>query len=221
MCAACFVVLLAVGAQASAHQGNPDFRSELSGVNPAGLGEGLQFSVGNYDDFIALSNRSGKTVEVAGYRGEPYLRFLPDGKVEGNVRSPAWFLNRDRYGEGKVPAGADADLRPVWKVVSDESRFAWHDHRAHWMGKGIPPQVVDRGVRTEVFEYSIPIRIDGQSAELTGSLYWVGSRQGVPIWPFALLGLGVIGGAVFLFFRRRRAGRGAISTKSTQSGGPR
>lgn len=197
--------LLATGpSTASAHQGDPNYRSELDGVVPTALGDRLDFSVGNYDDFIALSNRSGETVLVMGYRGEPYLRFLGNGQVEANTRSPAWFANRDRYAETAVPGAADPDAVPRWKTVATEGRYSWHDHRSHWMGKGVPPQVTDRSRRTEVFDYAIPIRVADRPAELTGTLFWVGSGGGAPVWPFVLLGGLVLGGVGWLLYRRRR-----------------
>jgi LPXTG-motif cell wall-anchored protein len=191
-------------AEAPAHQGDPNYRSELSGVSPAGLAGGLDFSVGNYDDFIALSNRSGLAVVIEGYRGEPYLRFLPNGIVQANTRSPAWFANRDRYAETSIPERADPDARPRWKTVSEEGRYAWHDHRSHWMGKGDPPQVEDRSVRTEIFDYSIPIRVDDRPGALRGTLFWVGSGGGPEVWPFLLLGGIAVGGAGWVLLRRRR-----------------
>ena len=203
---ACALATLARPPISVAHQGDPNYRSELEGVRPAALADGLDFSVGNYDDFIALSNRSGETVVIDGYRGEPYLRFRPDGVVSVNTRSPAWFANRDRYGEVGVPGSADPDAPPRWKRLGDEGRYAWHDHRSHWMGKGLPPQVSDRSVRTEVFGYSIPLEVDGRSADLTGTLYWVGSGGGPTLWPFLILGTVVIAGCTLLLVRRRRSG---------------
>lgn len=200
--------------RADAHQGDPNYRSEIEAVRPGFLADGLTFTVGNYDDFISLSNRSGSTVIVEGYRGEPYLRFLPDGRVEANTRSPAWFANRDRYGEGEVPDFADAEAAPRWKPVGEEGRFAWHDHRSHWMGKGVPPQVTDPSVRTEVFGYSIPLEVDGRRAELTGTLFWVGSGGGAPLWPFLLLGGLAIGAGLVILGRRRAGGHPVGSSDS-------
>ena len=189
---------------ALAHQGDPNYRTELAGIEPASLGNGLSFSVGNYDDFIAFSNRSGRTVLVEGYRGEPYLRFLGDGTVQANTRSPAWFANRDRYGEVAIPAAADPEAPPRWKLVSEEGRYAWHDHRSHWMGEGDPPQVTDRSLRTEIFDFAIPLQVSGRSASLAGTLVWVGSGGGPPAWALLLLGGVLVGGLGWIGIRRVR-----------------
>jgi hypothetical protein len=51
-----------------------------------------------------LENNTGKPILVPGYDGEPYLRFTADA-VYRNERSPATYLNEDRYGGVELPAG--------------------------------------------------------------------------------------------------------------------
>ena len=189
---------------ADAHQGNPNFRSEVTGFAPAI--PGLHAEVLNYDSDIVLTNDSDRTVEVEGYEGEPYLRFLPDGTVEANLNSPAYYLNTDRYGEVEVPANADADADPEWKVVAATGEFSWHDHRSHYMSTSTPPQVTDESRKTKIFDYEIPLRIDGRPAMLDGTLYWVGS-SGFPLLPFVLLGILAVGSVLLVaVVRRRRPG---------------
>ncbi|MCB0830897.1 MAG: hypothetical protein KDB64_08240, partial [Solirubrobacterales bacterium] len=63
---------------ANAHQGNPDYRSEITSVRPAALGQGLKIEIVNFDDHVRLVNQTGKEVVIKGYDGEPYVRLSPD-----------------------------------------------------------------------------------------------------------------------------------------------
>jgi hypothetical protein len=200
------LILVAVPATASAHQGNPNFRSEITSVQPESLGEGLQIEVVNFDDNVRLANHSGKTVLIKGYQGEPYARLLSDGTVEVNLNSPAYYLNDDRYGNVSVPARADAKAAPDWKTVSDDSEFSWHDHRSHYMSPTTPPQVKDESKETKIFDYKIPIEVDGQPAKINGTLTWVGNGSKAPVIPFVILGLAIVAAIGFWIARRRRDG---------------
>ncbi|MEZ5154836.1 MAG: hypothetical protein R2718_01870 [Solirubrobacterales bacterium] len=186
---------------ADAHQGNPNYRSEIRGIAPEV--PGLRAEVLNYDSDIVLTNDSDRTIEVEGYEGEPYLRFAPDGTVEANLNSPAYYLNTDRYGDVDVPAAADAGAAPDWKVVAAGGEFSWHDHRSHYMSTSTPPQVTDEGRRTKIFDYEIPLRVEGRPAALEGTLHWVGS-SGFPLLPFVLLGLFAAGSLLLVVVVRRR-----------------
>jgi hypothetical protein len=188
-------------AQADAHQGNPNYRSEVTGFKPPVAG--LSAEVLNYDSDIVLTNDSDKTVVVEGYEGEPYLRFSPNGYVSANVNSPAYYLNTDRYGNAEVPPNASADAKPEWKYVGATGEFSWHDHRSHYMSTSTPPQVTDESSRTKIFDYEIPLRVDGAPAKLDGTLYWVGT-SGFPLLPFILLGVIALGSVVLVVVVRRR-----------------
>jgi hypothetical protein len=195
----------ATTAGALAHEGNPDYRSEVSGIVPNA--PGVEIEMLNFDDSLELANRGDATVVVEGYDEEPYLRFSPDGKVEVNTRSPAYFLNDDRYADVEVPATADAKAKPVWQRVAATGAYSWHDHRAHYMGTGIPQQVSDQSVRTKVFDYTVPLEVDGRPAAIEGTLYWAGDEDGGP--PVAaLIGLGAfvvicVAGVIVVRLRRR------------------
>lgn len=189
---------------ASAHQGNPNYSSDITLIRPAALADGIELSVKNFDDGLELVNRSGKVVVVIGYDGEPYLRFNPSGLVEVNVNSPSYYLNQDRYADVELPERADADAAPEWKQIDDTGVSYWHDHRSHYMGEGLPTQIADESVETKIFDYRIPMTVDGQPVAAIGSLTWVGSDDSVPILPFVGLALLTIVGGGWLVLRRRR-----------------
>ena len=199
--------LLAPAAVASAHGGNPNYRSVITGVSPRDAG--VEFEVLDYDSYMQLRDRQGKEVVIYGYQGEPYARILPDGSVEVNQRSPAAYLNDARFGNVKVPPIADAEAKPQWKQVDDSGTFIWHDHRMHYMSQSLPPQVTDKGQKTRVFDYEIPISVNGTKGNIDGTLWWVGAASTSPL-PFILVGIVIVlgGGALVLLLRRRRRGEG-------------
>lgn len=197
-------ILGTVPGVAQAHEGNPDYRSEINSVRPASLAEGLSFSVVNFDDHVRLENRSGEDVMILGYDGEPYIRVLADGRVEVNLNSPSHYLNQDRYAEIDLPERADENAEPDWEQVADGGIYEWHDHRSHYMVEGVdPPQVKDESKKTKIFDYEIPIEVDGKPATVDGTLYWAGKDSEPPVIPFVLLGVVVVGAIVFAVRRRR------------------
>jgi LPXTG-motif cell wall-anchored protein len=188
---------------ALAHEGNPDYRSEINAVRPDV--PGVSFEVLNYDADMELIDQSGHEVVIYGYEGEPFARILRDGTVQKNKLSPSTYLNVDRYAEVKVPKSADAKAPPEWETVDQSGTLRWHDHRMHYMSKTTPPQVKDKSKRTKVFDYEIPLRIDGQKGAIEGTLFWVGPAD-TSKTPFLIAGLAIVllGGAAVLIVRRRR-----------------
>ncbi|MFN8161359.1 MAG: SCO family protein [Solirubrobacterales bacterium] len=200
------VAVAGVATAAQAHQGNPNFRSEPDGIRPGQ--PGLSVRVLNFDDSLELTNSSGKGVVVEGYAGEPYVRIDGSGVVSVNTRSPAYYLNDDRYARIALPARADPRAAPAWRRVSQTGTYIWHDHRIHYMASGIPPQVADTGQRTRVFDYRVPILVGGRPAAITGTLYWVGQSSGFPLGPFVGLGAAALVAALGATLLRRRGDAG-------------
>jgi hypothetical protein len=191
----CAAAALAVPSVALAHQGNPNFLSEVQGLSPSVAG--LSVEVLNRDDRLLLRNTSGRTVVIDGYSNEPYARVLGDGTVQVNAQSEAYYLNRDRFADAPIPKGVDGKNPPAWKPVSKTGRFQWHDHRMHYMGKGRPAKVTDPGKRQKVFDWKVPVEVDGRKGSINGTLLWTPP-------PEEKLPLGAIFGLAGLVASRRR-----------------
>ena len=119
-----------------------------------------------FDDRLEIEVEPGHEATVLGYEDEPYVRVLEDGTVEVNRRSPTSYLNEDRFAEVEVPDAADADAAPEWEAVAAQGRYGWHDHRIHYMARDLPPQVTDESVETEVFDWAVPIAVDGDRGRI-------------------------------------------------------
>jgi hypothetical protein len=203
--AAATLVALCASPAAVAHGGGAakGYRSTVTGVVPAA---GIEAAVLDGDDRLQLVVNGDRTVVIEGYEGEPYLRFGPDGVFE-NARSPAAYLNDDRYGQVELPDETDPDAAPRWRSVAPAGRaYDWHDHRIHWMAETYPPVVAaDRSTPHHVFDWKVPGTIDGKPLAITGSLdYEPPPGQRFPrvlLIPLALLV--ALGGALVVLRRRR------------------
>jgi hypothetical protein len=177
---------LAVAGPASAHVGGgaagSDFDGRVTSVSPDL--PGVSVRVLQFGDDLELVNRSDTEVEVPGYEAEPYLRIGPDG-VWRNARSPATYINLDRYGRVTLPGKADPRAEPEWVQLSTEPHYVWHDHRTHWMTRGLLPPVVaaDPGRSHTVSEWTVPIRYGDTPAEVAGVLTWSPPPSPWLVWP--------------------------------------
>jgi len=77
------------------------------------------------------------------------------------------------------------------------------------MSPELPPQVKDRGKRTKIFDWQVPIRVGARPGTVDGQLFWV-PEEGTKAPSVAIVTLIVIAIAglalVFVVRRRRRAG---------------
>ncbi len=198
-------------ATALAHEGDPDYESVVRSAP-----DGVRATVLNGDDRLELVNAGRRDVVVLGYEREPYARLRPGGAVEVNRLSPATYLNDDRFGKVDVPEAADPKAAPAWRRAGGAARFEFHDHRIHWMNPGVPPAVKDRDRRTKVYDWSVPLRVDGRAAEVTGTLWWKGSggdEGGISPIALGAMGALVLGSLALLVVRqrRRRGGGGGVA----------
>jgi hypothetical protein len=203
-------VLAGLGAgRASADPPAPtDYRSEVVSITPPI--DGVEVRVVGGDSFLELVASPGLEVIVFGYDDEPYLRVLADGGIEENQRSPARWLNQNRYATTPVPAEADASAPPVWKRIASGHRWAWHDHRTHWMSS-VPPSGHHAG--HHVVDSVVPLQVDGRAVEVAVVSTLVADSSRLP-W---LLAAG--GALVVTSFVVRRTGRAALAAVASIAAG--
>jgi hypothetical protein len=166
--------LLVPAGPAAAHGGEaPDataYRIEVTEISPAE--PGLKVRVVEAGARLELVNETGRTVEVLGYQGEPYLEVRPDGTYE-NVNSPATYTNQTLDGDTPLPAGASPAAAPQWRRVSGEISVRWHDQRSRWLGDQPPPQAqADPSRSHKVRDWVVPLREGVRTLEVRGSLTW-------------------------------------------------
>lgn len=147
-----------------------NFRTRLTAVPAI---DGLDVAVVDIDGTIELTWTGAGTLIVAGYESEPYLRFDNSGVLQ-NRRSPATYLNQDRYADVDPPAAADASAPPEWQQLSAGRTARWHDHRTHWMSTTPPIQVQQEPDSRHVIieRWEIPLTVAGRSVVLAGMLTW-------------------------------------------------
>jgi hypothetical protein len=167
--------------------GPTDYRSEIVSIEPAAVADGaIDVSIEGGDSFVRIEVQPGHDALVLGYETdpgpEPYLRIDADGRVFRNVLSYATYYNSDRYGGGDIPDIVDNAAEPEWEQVGDGGSWAWHDHRAHYMGT-TKPIGMEPGDAFAIAE--VPLVVDG--TPVTVEVRTV--LQEDPSWWPALLGL--------------------------------
>jgi hypothetical protein len=184
--------------------------SEVRAITPAVEGVDAEVVGGDYQ--LLLTNRSRETVIVKGYDGESYLRFLPDGEVQVNDNSAARYVNADRLGQTSIPEDITPQSPVKWRRVATGGSYRWIDHRIHLTERGTPPQVKDENKRTKIFDWRVPLKVNGRPSRVAGTLTWTpkssSGSSGDLIIALAALALAL---AVFVLavWRRRRRAAGA------------
>jgi hypothetical protein len=208
--------LLASAQPTSAHGGSEadltsDYRTRITEIPDI---DGLDVRAVGLDGTIRLSWTGQGTLVVAGYEGEPYLRFDDTG-VAVNTRSPAAYLNQDRYANTEIPADADPTAEPDWQPTAAGTTYEWHDHRTHWMSPTPPPQAQQDPNRSHVIieRWEIPLDIDGTNTVVAGDLTWAPAP---PLWTWIGLTLFLtLGAAAVLWSRAWRPAAAALAAVGT------
>jgi hypothetical protein len=186
---------LAFAVPASAHGADApdgtDYRTTARALTPAM--PGLTVRAIESGARLELTNRTGRTIEVLGYHGEPYLEVRPDG-VYQNVYSPATYLNQTLDGETEPPATADPTVPPSWQRISTEPVVRWHDQRTHWLEPDLPPQVrTDPQRQHRIRDWTVPLRDNMADLEIRGTLDWLPPPDPVRWWMVTALGALLVG----------------------------
>jgi hypothetical protein len=191
---AAVLAALAVPGAAQAHSGPlaPVATSFVARLGP--LPAGVTARVVDGDQQLWLRVRPGVTVVVLGLQGEPYLRFDGSG-VAVNERSPTAYLNRAV--PEPVPAAASAWRTPRWRLVSHGRSYRWHEDRLHALALTARPAGTSYAGR-----WTIPLRIDGRAARLSGGL-WHERSPSTLLWLWPAL-VAVLCVPALLRLRRRR-----------------
>ncbi len=154
--------------------------------------EGVQLDVVGNDAFVEMSVTEGVEVIVLGYYLEPYLRVSASGLVERNVRSPATYLNDDRFAETNAPPRADPEAEPRWDRVGVGGSYVWHDHRTHWMLSEAPASTDGATGVVTIEDWELPMVVDGVRTAALGRLDWHPDNSAWGWWAAAVVVAGTL-----------------------------
>jgi hypothetical protein len=141
---------------------------------------GLDAKVVNGDLRLWMRVPEGMTVVVMDYRGAPYLRFSRSG-VQVNESSSMYYLNQTPV-PATPPTSLSASTPPHWKQVSSAHAYNWHDGRLH----ALATIALSPGTKY-VGRWSIPLRIDGRRAAISGRVWHRANPSIVWFWPIIVL----------------------------------
>ena len=187
--AAALVALALVAMPGRAHAdaaGPTDFRTAVVSITPTT--DTVAVSIAGGDSFVHIEVQPGTEVVVLGYDDEPYVKIDATGTVFENLRSYATYYNVSRFGTDDIPDAVDSSAEPEWSEVGGGGSWAWHDHRAHWMGTEVP---VGMQPGDSLPAQVIPLLVDGERVEVEV----VSTLIGGPSWVPTLFG-GLFGAAV-------------------------
>lgn len=203
------VALLAAPVSTRAHgAAERQYRSVITDVEP----DGLPIDVRMKGDQLRVENVGDEELAVCGYtpRCEPWLRIGPDGVFEDR-NSGAWHANLEEDEFGDVPPGV-GEGPPEWALVRREPAFhAYHDHRAHWMGRALPPNVDETDPDPQkVTDWTVEFRYGDRPGAVHGRLEYVGGRSWFERYGETVLTGGAVAAMIVVFIldarRRRRSG---------------
>jgi hypothetical protein len=181
---------------AFAHTGGriaTDFEARIAGTGLRPPAPGVRAQALGGDLKLQLTDNGPHVVVVLGLLGEPFLRFSASG-VEANAASPtAWSSGVVAQGDAARSAHG-----PAWRRVSSGHTFAWHENRLR------PRPIVPGGgtTPTRVAAWSVPLRVDGRRAVVTGWEWYAAAPSLIPWIAAGAALLAAVGAAVAYGSRR-------------------
>jgi hypothetical protein len=179
-------------------------------------------SVAADGSLITMSSTSSAPLVVLGYSGEPFVR-IAGGHVFDNVNSLTTYATAPGV-LGSIPTTAGHG--PVrWHRVAAGSSYSWIDQRLVWSGSVLPAAVMTHPKQPHVVSHwSIPVRVAGASAAITGRIDWTPPTDSVALTAVCVLGflVVVLAAAALAAFpqrRPRRRRRGVTPGECEPTGG--
>ena len=149
------------------------YHSQVLAIRPEHAG--LSAEVLGEQDTIEVVWKDESPRVVVGVYDEARFRLSPKG-VEVNERSPTVWQAVERFGRSPMPADADGDAEPRWRVLDSEAGpWRWQDPRIQWRRSGRPAVVGDGDTRTRIRRWSIPLRAGKRELRVEGVLEWIPS----------------------------------------------
>lgn len=171
-------------------------------------------------DRIRFENQGDEVLVLCGYEPggcEGWVRIGPHGVYEDrNARS--WHANRAGPARGVVPEDAGEGAPRFTLVRREPAAYAYHDHRAHWMGGDRPPPGVDESdPRPQpVYDGEIALRYGHTPGVVRTRVDYVGGRTWWQRHGERLVTGGGVAAMLLVFVvdarRRRRRAAAAQST---------
>ena len=144
---------------------------------------GVQVHVVDGDLRLWMHVTGPRQVTVLDYQGSPYVRFTSAG-VEVNHNSAMYYLNQTP--SEIPPTTLSATTRPHWYKATSGDSYEWHDGRLHALATTLAtPGARDLGA------WTIPLRINGHRAQITGILDRAPAPSAGWWWPIAVVLLGL------------------------------
>ncbi len=213
-CIACYL-LVPVTAYGHGAE-DEDYRTTILSIEPEGLPVDVSMDDG---DEIRFENQGSEDLVLCGYESdacEPWVRIGPEG-VFVDTNSKAFFSNAEEDEIGGVPDGAGEGPAEFERVREAPAFYAYHDHRVHWMGRAVPPNVDESNPDVQkVMDGEVEFRYGDTSGVVKVRVDYVGGRTWFQRYGEQLVvAIGILVMVAFFIVdavRRRRRTAAATST---------